>query len=218
MLVNEVITGIIAIIIGYLLGSIPSAYIATRLAIGKDIRRLGGGNVGGLNVFREVGAGPALAAGLADVGKGAASVAIAYWLLDLSPTFVMLAGIASVVGHNWMLFLKFTGGKGMGAAFGALFVVMPVYGYPQGLAILFGIILIPFIITRNVALSISVGLLSLPFITWFGTHSGIGTIMAALVGIIILIKFLPTAKAAWTKSKNKKEFVFDRWQREKKAD
>jgi len=133
------------------------------------------------------------------------------------PTFVMLAGIASVVGHNWMLFLKFTGGKGMGAAFGALFVLMPVYGYPQGLAILFGIILIPFIITRNVALSMSVGLLSLPLITWFGTHSGIGTIMAALVGIIILIKFLPTAKAAWTKSKNKKEFVFDRWQRKKKA-
>ena len=48
MIVNDVVTGIIAIIIGYLLGSIPSAYLAARLASGKDIRQLGGGNVGGL--------------------------------------------------------------------------------------------------------------------------------------------------------------------------
>ncbi|GAG15633.1 unnamed protein product, partial [marine sediment metagenome] len=50
-MVNE----IIAVVIGYLLGSIPSAYIATRIATGKDIRHMGGGNVGGLNTFREVG-------------------------------------------------------------------------------------------------------------------------------------------------------------------
>jgi glycerol-3-phosphate acyltransferase PlsY len=56
VIINEVVTGIIVIVIGYLLGSIPSAYIATRLARGKDVRQLGGGNVGGLNVYREVGA------------------------------------------------------------------------------------------------------------------------------------------------------------------
>ncbi|GAI49028.1 unnamed protein product, partial [marine sediment metagenome] len=81
MIVNDTVTGIIAIIIGYLLGSIPSAYIAARLATGKDIRQLGGGNVGGLNTFREVGLWPAVAVGIVDVGKGAAAVAIAYWLL-----------------------------------------------------------------------------------------------------------------------------------------
>ena len=78
MIVNDIITGIIAIIIGYLLGSIPSAYIATRLAAGKDIRQLGGSNVGGLNVYREVGIWPALAVGIVDLGKGAAAVAIAH--------------------------------------------------------------------------------------------------------------------------------------------
>ena len=215
MIVNDILTGIIAIVIGYLLGSIPSAYIATRLANGKDIRQMGGGNVGGLNAYREAGPWPALGAAIFDVGKGAGAVAIAYWLLALPPVFVLLAGLASVVGHNWMLFLKFSGGKGMAAAFGSLAVLLPVYGYPQGLLILFGIILIPFLITRNVALSMGTGLVALPVIIWLGMHSGIGTIMAVIVGLVILIKFLPTARAAWARSKGKKDFIFDRGQRDK---
>ena len=76
------IAGILAVIIGYLLGSIPSAYIATRLAKGKDIRQLGGGNIGGLNTFREVGLWPAAAAGIVDLGKGAAAVVIALLALN----------------------------------------------------------------------------------------------------------------------------------------
>ncbi len=218
MIVNEIVTGFIAIIIGYLLGSIPSAYIATRLVKGKDIRQLGGGNVGGLNVFREVGPWPALAAGITDVGKGAAAVAIAYWLLAVPPLFVLLAGLAAVIGHNWMVFLKFSGGKGMGSTIGALAVVMPLYGYWQGLLIFFGIILVPFIITRNVAFSMSIALLALPFILWFGMHSGIGTIMAVILGLVVAIKFTPTARRALTRSKTKKEFIFDRWRREKKEE
>ena len=215
MIVNDIVTGIIAIIIGYLLGSIPAAYIATRLAKGKDIRRLGGGNVGGLNVLREVGPWPALAAGIVDFGKGAAAVAIALWLLQLPPLFVLLAGLAAVIGHNWMVFLKFSGGKGMGATVGALAVVMPLYGYWSGLLIFFGVILIPLIITRNIALSMGIALVALPFITWFGTHSGIGTIMAVILGLLIAIRFLPTARAAWAKSETKRDFIFDRRRRDR---
>ena len=76
--------------------------------------------------FLEVGAKPAIVVGIVDLGKGAAAVAIAYWLLDVSPLFVMLAGLASAIGHMWMIFLKFSGGKGMGAIFGALAVLLPV--------------------------------------------------------------------------------------------
>ncbi len=218
MIVNDIVTGIIAIIIGYLLGSIPSVYIAARLATGKDIRKMGGGNVGGLNLYREVGPWPALPAGIVDLSKGAAAVAIAYWLLDLSlsPHFVLLAGLAAVVGHNWMVWLKFSGGKGMGATIGALAVLFPVYEYWQGLLIFIGIILIPMIITRNVALSMGVGLVALPFIIWLGMNSGIGIIMAVILGLVITLKFLPTARDAWAKVRNKREFIFDRWQREKR--
>ncbi len=216
MIVNDIVTGIIAIIIGYLLGSIPSVYIAARLATGKDIRKMGGGNVGGLNLYREVGPWPALPAGIVDLGKGAASVAIAYWLLNLPPLFVLLAGLAAIVGHNWMVFLKFSGGKGMGAAIGALAVLFPVYEYWQGLLIFIGIILIPLIITRNVALSMGIGLVALPFIIWLGMNSGMGIIMSVILGLVIIIKFLPTATAAWAKVGNKREFIFDRWQRAKR--
>ena len=210
-----IVNGIIAIIIGYLLGSIPSAYIATRLAAGKDIRQIGGGNVGGLNVRREVGAWPALAVGIVDLSKGAAAIAIAYWLLDLSTVLVLAAGLAAVIGHNWMVWLKFSGGKGMGVTIGALAVLLPAYGYWQGLLIIFGIILIPYIITHNIALSMCIALVCLPFITWLGMNSGIGTIMAVILGLVIGIKFLPTAKAAWAKAEGKGDFIFDHWRRDR---
>ena len=216
MIVNEIITGIIVIIMGYLLGSIPTAYITTRLATGKDIRQLGGGNVGGLNVFREVGRWPALAVGIVDVGKGTAAVAIAYWLLDLPLVFVLLAGLGAVLGHNWMVWLKFSGGKGMGPTVGALIVLLPLYGYWQGLLIYFGTIIIPFIITRNVALSMATSLVFLPLIVWLGTKSGTATVMTIILALVILIKFLPTARAAWIKAETKKDFVFDRGQRNRR--
>jgi len=210
------VNGIIAVVLGYLLGSIPSAYIATRLATGKDVRRLGGGNVGGLNVYREVGAIPAAVAGIADVCKGAAAVAIAQWLLGVSLPFVLAAALAAVVGHNWMVFLKFSGGKGMGASIGALFVLLPVYDYPLGLAFFFGIVLIPFIITRNVALSMGIGLLALPFISWLGMKSTPFIIFSIILGLIILVKFLPTARVALARAGSMKDFVFDRWQKGKR--
>jgi len=213
---NEVITGIIAIVIGYLLGSTPSAYIATRLVTGEDVRQLGGGNVGGLNVYREVGAWPALVVGIVDLGKGMAAVAIAYWILalnDLTQPWVLAVGLGAVIGHNWMLWLKFSGGKGMGAAIGSLVILMPLYGYRPGLLIFFGVVLIPIIITRNMALSMGIGLLSLPFIGWLGVKSGLFVAWSIVLGLIIGLKFLPTARAAWLKSEGKKEFIFDRGQR-----
>ena len=200
---------IFSIVIGYLLGSIPSAYIVTRIATGKDIRHMGGGNVGGLNVRREVGIWPALVVLIVDLSKGAAAVAIAYWLLDVPTVFVLVAGLAAVVGHNWMVWLKFSGGKGMGATIGTLSVLFPIYGYWQGLLITFGIILLPFAITRNIALSMCIALVGLLFITWLGMNSGLGTIMAVILALVVGIKFLPTARAAWSKSKTKREFIFD---------
>jgi glycerol-3-phosphate acyltransferase PlsY len=210
------LNGIIAIVLGYLLGSIPTAYLATRLATGKDVRRLGGGNVGGLNVFREVGFLPAAVVGIVDVAKGAAAVAIAQWLLAVSPPFVLAAALAAVVGHNWMVWLKFSGGKGMGAAIGGLAVLLPLYGYPIGLAFFFAVVLIPFVITRNVALSLGVGLIALPFIGWLGMHSTPFIIFSVVLGLIILVKFIPTALLTLTKTRGVKGFVFDRGQRGKR--
>lgn len=214
--IEIIVKGVIAIVLGYLLGSIPSAYIATRVAAGKDVRRLGGGNVGGLNVYRQVGALPAVVVGIADVCKGAAAVSIAYWLLDVSQPWVLAAAVAVVVGHNWMLFLKFSGGKGMGAAIGGLFVLLPVYEYPLGLAFFLGVVLILFIITRNVAFSMGAGLLSLPFIAWLGMESTPFVIYSVVLGLVITVKFISTAKPAVARARNLKAFIFDRGQKDKR--
>ena len=117
MIVNDVVTGITAIIIAYLLGSIPAAYIVTRILTGKDIRKLGGGNAGARNVFREVGKAAGVGVGILDMAKGVVSVVIAVWLLgapsmtlvDAPETyqiFILAAGLATVVGHIWSIFLK----------------------------------------------------------------------------------------------------------------
>jgi glycerol-3-phosphate acyltransferase PlsY len=210
------INGIIAIVLGYLLGSIPTAYIVTRLVRGEDVRRLGGGNVGGLNVLREVGPAAAVVVAVVDLAKGAAAVAIAFWLLNVSLPFVLAAAVAAVVGHNWMVWLKFSGGKGMGAAIGGLLVLLPIYGYPLGLAFFFAVVLILFAVTRNVAMSMGVGLLSLPFIGWLGMQSAQFVIYSVVLGLIILAKFIPTAISAATRTGSVKGFIFDRGQRGKK--
>jgi glycerol-3-phosphate acyltransferase PlsY len=202
--------GILAVVIGYLLGSIPSAYLATRLAVGKDIRRLGGGNVGGLNVYREVGFLPAILAAIVDLGKGAGAVAIAIWALEVDEPYILATALAVVVGHNWMLFLKFSGGKGMGPTIGSLLVLLPFYDYPLGLAIFFAIALVLFIITRNVALSMGVGIVALPFIGWLGVQSAEFVIYAVVLVVVVAIKFFPTAKPAIARAKNLKAFIFDR--------
>jgi len=213
-----VVSEIIAVVLGYLLGSIPSAYIATRIATGKDIRQMGGGNVGGLNTFREVGFIASVPVAIVDLGKGAAAVAIAYWLLHVDPLYVMLAGLAAAIGHMWMVFLKFSGGKGMGATFGALAVLMPVYGCWHGFLIFLGVIIIPFIITRNVALAMGIGILFLPLIIWRVTESQLATTLAIILGVLVAIKFLPTARTAWARSETKKDFIFGDRQQDKRLD
>lgn len=206
---------VLALVIGYLLGSIPSAYIASRWLTGRDIRRLGGGNVGGLNTFREIGPGAGLAVVVVDIGKGAAAVAIAYGLLGVSQPLVLLTGLAAVIGHNWMVWLKFSGGKGMGAAMGSLVVIMPLYGYTAGFFIFLGIILGLWAATRNTALAMGVGLFALPFIVWFSTKAVLATILAVALLLIIGLKFLPTALTALDKSSSLKDFIFSRGQGER---
>ena len=202
-------TEALAVIIGYLLGTLPTAYIVTRLWARRDIRKLGGGNVGFMNVFREVGLAPAAVVILIDIGKGASAIAIAKYGLETTDTFILLAGLAAVIGHNWMPWLKFTGGKGMATAIGIIITLFLAYGYPLQLAIFIAIVLIPLGITRNVALSMALGLMALPFIVWFGTHSAFAAVMAAVLFLISFIKFLPTGLAALKKHRRKKDFVFD---------
>lgn len=207
MIVNDLVTGLVALLIGYLLGSIPTAYLFTKWKTGKDIRKLGGGNVGGFNTFKEVGLWLAIAVIIVDIGKGALTIAVTHYLLDMEQQFVLLAAIGTVVGHNWMPWLKFSGGRGMGATVGILVMIMPIYGYVEELAIVGGIIIVPLIITRNIALSMGLGLVALPFLGWLSMHSGLFVIWSLLVGILIAIKFAGTAVGVIAKSNSIWDFI-----------
>lgn len=115
---------ILAVMFAYLLGSVPTAYIAGRLFKKIDIRRFGSGNVGGSNVWQIVSRRVSLLVIVADAGKGALAVFIAQMIgLSLIPQVVV--GLAVVWGHSWSLFLRFTGGRGIITALGVLILLAP---------------------------------------------------------------------------------------------
>ena len=214
MIPNEVL-GLIAIIIAYLLGSIPAAYIAARVAGGKDIRQLGSGNVGAHNVFREVGLKAAIPVAIFDLGKGAAAVVIAHRLLDVPlhepQLFVLLAGIAAVAGHMWSVFLKFGGGNGLGATIGVLAIVLP-----WELLIVIGLLLVLTAIIRNLVLSVNISLLSVPVTAWILQGEWLYVGFSIILMVMMVLNFVPTAIAALTKAGSRKNLVAELLRRNKR--
>ena len=109
----------IAILIAYFLGSIPSAYYAVRLVKGEDLRKMGSGNLGYTNAGRALGYGWAVPVLLFDVCKGIAAVLIARWLVPAGEILPIIAGLSSIAGHSWTVFLGFKGGgKGVATTVG----------------------------------------------------------------------------------------------------
>ena len=215
MIVNEVITGFVVIIIAYLLGSIPAAYIVTRLATGQDIRRLGSGNAGGNNVYRHVGLRAAIPVAAFDVAKGTAAVAIAHWLLEaplFEPhLFVLLAGIAVVAGHTWSVYLKFNGGNGLSATIGALAIIMP-----WELLIVIVLLLVLRVITHNLVLSTNISLLSVPISAWFLEKEWAYVGFCIVLIIMLVLNFTPQIKADLAKTGGRGNLFAELLRREKR--
>ena len=111
------------ILLGYFLGSIPTAYIAGHVLRGWDIRQTGDGNAGAANVFRQIGARAGISVFLVDAGKGVLAVLIAQ-MAGLSLATVLFTGAAAVIGHNWPIFLGFRGGRGESTTIGVLVTVI----------------------------------------------------------------------------------------------
>lgn len=135
---------------GYLLGSIPSSYIAARLYRGVDIRRYGSGNVGGSNLFKLVPLWIAIPSFAFDILKGTMPVFIAS-LLNLTFTEQAVVGAAAIAGHNWPVFLRFNGGRGIATTLGVTLFLMP-----KLTALLLSIVLISIIFHQMALLTIVV--------------------------------------------------------------
>lgn len=221
MIISETFTGIIAILIAYLLGSISSAYIITRILTGKDIRTLGGGNAGANNVYQEVGLIPAIGVGVFDILKGGAAMFITRLLVDDLSTrvvnaplevqsYIMAAGLAVVAGHIWPIFLKFRGGNGLATTIGVLAVIMTTE-----LLIAIAIILILVMITRNPILSVNISLVSVPLSTWLLDKPWIFILFAFALIIMMIINFIPTARDALVKAGGTDKLFADLFRRNK---
>ena len=203
----------LAIIIGYLLGSTPFAYVAGRLIKGVDIRRVGGGNMGALNVMREIGTVTGLAVLLADIGKGLLAVVIARWL-GVSLIFVFIAGFAAVAGHGWPVFLRFKGGGGAATTLGVLLALAPVE-----FAISFAIMVIVVFVTSNFRLAIGVGLAVLPLVIWQFGGEGSLIIYSLALSLFLGLRNILTFKRELASMCDKKDLIIDKkftpWQTRK---
>ena len=144
----------------YLLGSVPAAYLAARWSRGIDIRRCGDGNVGATNLTRLTSKRIAIPVIIFDVGKGALMVWAAQ-LLGLDITQQVTVGLAAIIGHNWPVFLRFNGGRGIFTSLGVISILAPWLGL---IALIIAYGMAPF---RQLALGTIIALASLPIFSWF---------------------------------------------------
>jgi len=190
---------VIAIIVGYLFGSFPSAYLAGRLRKRIDIREVGSKNMGAMNVYYEVGRVEAVLVTLADLGKGIGAILLVRWLSDndlISP-FDFLTGLtaaAAIIGHIFPVFLKFHGGKGAATAIGILIFLMP-----WAVPLLFIVFAIALFITRNPTFSYSLLLIVFPFVAGFIYVDRYGEPLALVfysigLGVFLGLQYIPRLK------------------------
>ncbi len=167
----------------YLLGSVPTGLIVSRIAKGEDIRTLGDGNMGARNISRTLGAHWGWIVALVDILKGVAAVLLAQ-VLHLAPAWQMMAGATAVVGHDFPIFAGFRGGQGYATTIGTMVVLFPeqtVLGM-----IVYGLL---YLITRksDLAASIGCGLIALQHLllrNW-----------SALIYTVAMLVFIPIKKA-----------------------
>ena len=170
---------VIAALIGYALGSIPTAYVAGRLK-GLDIQELGDRNAGAANVYRNIGPRAGILVGSVDIAKGAVAVILVRALFDSDSTG-MVAGFAVVMGHVRPLYLRQPGGRGAATAVGVLMATYPMVALPFSLACL--VILAA---TRKSILALGTFLIGIPLMSyWPGGYDY--PLMAYSVAIPLLV-------------------------------
>ena len=171
---------LVAIALGYLIGSIPFGLILTRFAGAGDIRRIGSGNIGATNVLRTGRKGLALATLLFDAAKGALPTLLATW--HGGPMLGGLAGLAAIIGQCYPVWLRFKGGKGVATAAGALAVLNP-----WALLAAFLVFVLVVSATRFVSLGSILAAIAAPVLAFLqGDHQG--ALWFALYGAIVIFK------------------------------
>jgi glycerol-3-phosphate acyltransferase PlsY len=177
---------ILLVIAGYLVGSVPAAYLVARWRRGVDIRQHGSGNVGAANTLSVVGKRWSVFVTIFDIGKGALMVWFAQ-LLDMGTAQQAAVGIATIIGHDWPVFLRFQGGRGVFTSLGVITMINPWLGliafvYPY-------LFFAPF---KQVSLGVSTVMLILPIASAlahgpFGIEEPAVTTVAMVIIMLVMV-------------------------------
>lgn len=186
---------IIAIIISYLIGSIPTAYIAGRLLKGLDIRKHGSGNVGATNALRVLGKKAGICVLLIDVLKGALPVIfIGDFVLAKTPLLPqdalrIILGAGCIFGHTWTIFLNFKGGKGVATSLGVLVgLSFKICGLGKIIGLVILIWLIIFLLLRIVSFASIIACICFPSLVIVYRQSNVLIIFSCAIALFVIIR------------------------------
>jgi glycerol-3-phosphate acyltransferase PlsY len=171
--------------VAYLLGSVPFGYILVRMFRHEDIRKTGSGNIGATNVARSGAKGLGIATLLLDTLKGAVAVLVARHFFPADMTVAATAGLASILGHVFPVWLGFRGGKGVASALGVFLALC----WPAALSAL-AVFLLLVAITRYVSLASVLAAITLPFffLYFMHDHRPIVVVSVSLISLIVIVK------------------------------
>lgn len=193
-------SGLLAIVIAYLLGGIPFGFLLVKLTRGTDVRESGSGNIGATNVLRTTGRAAGVATLALDIAKGFVAVWLAAKLTDDAPEWTSLAALAVMAGHAFPVFLKFQGGKAVATFIGAF-----AYLTPLPLAAVLLLFLVTVAVTRYISAASILAAATFPFGVWIILHPPVQvTIAAFIAGAFIVYRH----KSNWSRLRAGTENVF----------
>ncbi len=190
---------IFIVLIGYLLGSFPTSYLAGKLIKGIDLREHGSGNLGATNTLRVLGKTPGIAVLLIDILKGLAAVYLIKLLAPSSPYYYqVVSGFLAIIGHNWSVFLKFSGGKGVATSCGVLIALTPLISL-----ILFSVFVISVALTRYISVGSLSAAVLFPVSTIYFEKPKPLIIFAFVVAVLIIVKHKSNIQRLLSGTENK---------------
>lgn len=188
---------IITVIAAFIIGSVPFGFLISKIK-GVDIRNLGSGNIGATNVYRTIGKKEGALALILDFLKGVLTVVLLKTIFDTTDQTVMYAAaIGVVLGHDFSLFLKFKGGKGVATTYGSAMVIAP-YASLSGMAVWIVIL----VSTRYSSIAALVSF-SISTLICFLSYGNIKGVFFAFLLFLMIIRHLPNIKRFYNKSENK---------------
>lgn len=195
----------ISILIGYVLGSIPSAKWLGETFHNIDVRNHGSGNAGATNTFRVLGWKLGTIVLVIDMIKGYGALLIAQQLFGLASqdSVIILSGIAAVLGHIFPLFAGFRGGKGIATLAGIGIAI-----FPLSFLMVVALFLAVFLVSGYISLGSILGAISLPFLSYFiaANHSPQIIIFTILIAILVPITHHKNIKRIWKGTESKLRF------------